>query len=49
MTEIPKSISDYMANIGQKGGKAGKGSKKKRSPEHYAKMAASRNKKKRRK
>jgi hypothetical protein len=30
MTTIPKSISEYMARIGAKGGAAGKGKPKKR-------------------
>jgi len=32
-------VSAWMREIGRKGGKSG-GDKKKRSPEHYAKMAA---------
>lgn len=43
MTRPPKSVSTYMASIGSKGGKA-KGSRKARSPAHYAKMAALRKK-----
>ena len=41
----PKAVSDYMAQIGRKGGEA-KGPRKARSPEHYAKMVAARRKKK---
>lgn len=41
----PKALSDYMAQIGKKGGEA-KGKRKARSPEHYAKMVAARRKKK---
>ena len=32
-----KAISDYLAGIGSKGGKA-KGARKARSPEHYKKL-----------
>lgn len=41
----PRAVSDYMAQIGKKGGEA-KGKRKARSPEHYAKMVAARRKKK---
>lgn len=41
----PKAVSDYMATIGSKGGKA-KGKSKKRSTEHYRKAAEARWKKK---
>lgn len=41
----PRTVSDYMAQIGKKGGEA-KGKRKARSPEHYAKMVAARRKKK---
>jgi general stress protein YciG len=37
----PDPVSEYMAAIGSKGGKA-TGSRKARSPEHYAKMVAQR-------
>lgn len=37
----PKSVSDYMATIGKKGGEA-KGKRKARSPEHYKAAAAKR-------
>jgi hypothetical protein len=37
----PKSVSTYMATIGAKGGQT-TGSRKARSPEHYAKMAKAR-------
>lgn len=37
----PKAVSDYMASIGKKGGKA-TGSKKKRSAAHYKAAAAKR-------
>ena len=37
-SKIPLSVSSYMAQIGAKGGSAGRGKKKKRSPEHYRKM-----------
>ena len=40
MTEVSDEVSDYMARIGAKGGKAGRGSKKSRGSEkHYAKLA----------
>jgi hypothetical protein len=35
-----KAIRDYLAEIGAKGGAAGKGASKKRSPEHYRKIVA---------
>lgn len=41
MSRPPKAISDYMAEIGKKGGEA-KGARKKRSPEHYKAAAAKR-------
>ncbi|MFA7100133.1 MAG: hypothetical protein WC143_08680 [Eubacteriales bacterium] len=41
MNEIKK----YLSKIGKKGGSAGRGASKRRSPEHYAKMVAARNKK----
>ena len=37
MTEVPKSVSEYMAEIGSKGGKA-KGPKKARDPAHYQRL-----------
>jgi hypothetical protein len=37
----PKAVSDYMAQIGSKGGKA-KGAAKKRSKAHYKAAAAKR-------
>ena len=40
---VPKSVSDYMADIGSKGGQA-TGKRKARPPEHYAKMVAARKK-----
>lgn len=36
--DVPKAVSDYMAAIGSKGGKAAKGAKKKRPKEHYKKL-----------
>ena len=45
MTRPPKAVSDYMARIGAKGGKA-KGSRKKRPSAHYKAAAAKRWKKK---
>ena len=45
MSRPPRAVSDYMAQIGKKGGEA-KGKRKARSPEHYAKMVAARRKKK---
>jgi hypothetical protein len=38
-------IKKYLSKIGKKGGSAGRGASKRRSPEHYAKMVAARNKK----
>lgn len=40
-----KSVSEYLARIGKKGGEA-KGKRKARSPEHYAIMVAARKKRK---
>jgi len=37
MTSVPEEISEYMAKIGAKGGKA-KGKNKKRSAEHYQRL-----------
>jgi len=45
MTEVTKSVSDYMKSIGSKGGAAGKGKAKKRDKAHYQKMVAARKKK----
>jgi hypothetical protein len=42
-------IKEYMASIGRKGGKAATGTKKRRSPEHYKKMAEARKKKRKQK
>jgi hypothetical protein len=44
---MPKrsAVSEYLAAIGSKGGKA-KGKRKARPPEHYAKMVAARKAKK---
>ena len=42
MSDAMKIISEYMAKIGSKGGRSGgktKGSAKRRSREHYAKIA----------
>lgn len=39
----PKGVSEWMAKLGSKGGKA-KGKAKNRGPEHYAKMVAARKK-----
>jgi hypothetical protein len=38
MNDIPESVSKYMAKIGAKGGRKGKGTKKKRSSLHYKKV-----------
>jgi len=38
-------VKNYLSKIGEKGGSAGRGISKRRSPEHYAKMVAARNKK----
>jgi general stress protein YciG len=35
---VPPSVSAYMATIGRKGGKNGKGTPKSRDPSHYKKM-----------
>ena len=40
MTDIPKSVSDYMSKIGKRGGAKGKGKSKTRSAEQYKRMAA---------
>lgn len=37
-------ISEYMRTIGKKGGKNGTGASKRRSPDHYRKIALNRNK-----
>ena len=37
---VDPAVSEYMRKIGAKGGKAGSGAKKKRSPEHYRKTLA---------
>jgi hypothetical protein len=42
MNEVPKQVSEYMRDIGSKGGAAGKGKKKKRDAAHYQKMVAAR-------
>jgi hypothetical protein len=39
-----KSVREYLARIGKKGGEA-TGDRKRRSPEHYAKMVAARKQK----
>ena len=39
MSDIPESVSRYMAKIGAKGGKKGKGVKKKRAKDHYQTLA----------
>jgi hypothetical protein len=39
----PKAISDYMAELGRKGGSAS-GPRKRRSAEHYERLAAMRRK-----
>jgi hypothetical protein len=41
MSRPPKVISEYMAQLGRKGGEA-KGPRKARSPEHYRKAAQAR-------
>jgi hypothetical protein len=38
MKEIPDEVSSYMAKIGAKGGRKGKGVKKKRTGSHYKKL-----------
>lgn len=38
MKKVPKSVSEYMATIGAKGGAKGKGKRKIRDPEHYRRM-----------
>lgn len=38
MNDIPKSVSEYMAAIGKKGGSASKGAKKKRTKAHYRRL-----------
>ena len=41
MSRPPKAVSDYMAEIGKKGGET-KGAAKKRSTAHYKRAAAKR-------
>ncbi len=48
-TKIPESVSEYMARIGRKGGKNGKGVKKRRAPEHYAAAGKASGKRRRKK
>lgn len=38
-------VKKYLSKIGEKGGSAGRGASKRRSPEHYAKMVEARKKK----
>jgi len=38
MKIVPEEVSEYMAKIGAKGGKKGRGAKKKRPKEHYKKL-----------
>jgi hypothetical protein len=38
MKPVPDEISEYMAKIGAKGGKKGRGAKKKRPASHYKKL-----------
>lgn len=40
MGDIPKSVSDYMSQIGKKGGAKGRGKSKTRTAEQYKRMAA---------
>lgn len=49
MSEIPKSVSQYMARIGAKGGAKGKGKRKKQDPEHYKRMGVASGKARRKK
>ncbi len=42
---LPSVVREAMANLGAKGGAAGRGASKRRSPEHYLKMALARRKK----
>jgi len=42
MTDVKEAVKAYLAEIGRKGGAAGTGSKKRRSPEHYRKMGLAR-------
>jgi hypothetical protein len=44
---IPKAVSSYLAEIGAKGGKNGKGAKKTRDASHYRRMVETRRKNKR--
>jgi hypothetical protein len=44
--DMVANIKNYMAGIGQKGGKNGTGDSKRRSPDHYKKMVEIRNAKK---
>jgi len=37
MSAVPKSVSEYMARIGAKGGAAGKGKPRKRKPKRKGK------------
>jgi hypothetical protein len=45
---VDPAVRDYMAKIGAKGGKASRGKKKVRSPEHYRKLVEIRRRKKER-
>lgn len=39
MTEVKNAVKEYLASIGRRGGSSGTGAKKRRSPEHYKRMA----------
>lgn len=41
---VPRSVSAYMAEIGAKGGKKGRGVKKTRDADHYRRLVAIRHK-----
>lgn len=49
MVEVKDAVKAYLAEIGRKGGAAGTGARKCRSPEHYKKMAAARKAKRKKK
>jgi hypothetical protein len=39
MTDAPKSVATYMAEIGRKGGQSGKGAAKRRSTAYYKRIS----------
>lgn len=49
MTDVKEAVKAYLAEIGRKGGASGTGDRKRRSPEHYKRMAAARKAKRKKK